>query len=367
MFGIFRLTTCLGVIIGVWYFILRSLRKCFASFDCRAMCCIGYLLRKHGYDAFDAFTMRVIVHECRGGMRGFVKIKAGDAKAKTPVSKKGKWEESLTIRVAQGQSTLKVEFYEDRATRSDLLLGSTTLRIKEDIMDERFPKRRWLSLKLKGHQKAQVLVSFVDAGESSEATPLLEGVSLEPGSMLSHRIQEEVERHRDALLSARTDGSADTARSLAGGDKLSVLAKVCSGPLQKTGFLGSSTEYYFKMEQIPGGKWLWSWWKDKKACDRSEEPKGSIPVLAITGIVPDERRSQFVIRYRMKKNDPREIILKRVDRERDAWVESIRLFIRQYREERARQQDPEAQLGASDLSDAVSVQSAPTRPGMLSV
>mmetsp|Transcript_54267 Transcript_54267/g.118935 ORF Transcript_54267/g.118935 Transcript_54267/m.118935 type:complete len:427 (-) Transcript_54267:281-1561(-) len=317
--------------------------------DPRRYDCLSTLLRKYGIDEFGSFDMRVVVHEAEGNPKGYVVLRSGDSKVKTSVSKKGRWEESVRLTVYQGNPVLSVSLKQQAPMSRGYIkeeLGSAELCIKKDIIDEAFPINRVVTLRKKGKKVGSVKLSFTCIGDlegGSEAQPLLTGVKRH--SVLQSRIQEQVRLFRQSrgrdntpTQSESEDNSNKAIEALDGADKLYVLAQVCAGPLEKAGLFGMLSQSHFAVIR-DHKRWCLAWFSDEKSCMRGAKPKGAIPMLSITGITADPNsRAAFTIRHRPKAGgNYEELILKRVDREREAWTEGLRLFIDQLRAlERAR-------------------------------
>lgn len=147
---------------------------------------------------------------------------------------------------------------------------------------------------------------------------------------------------REALVNAQQEATAtgttfnqDWSR-MAERERLACFAKVIEGELYVIRSPSMSTPAgerccFFKAVEVREGRWEWCYWNSQKACLAGEPPRGRFPVLAISLVLPDKQdRDVFFVKYHTKQG-PRDLFLRRKDRDRDVWSDGMYQFIEMLR------------------------------------
>lgn len=349
--------------------------KCFDQTKIRQYCGIGEFLRLIGYDKFEEFDLTVIVHGIQSSeqVRCFVRVAAGHEKACTKeyMCKSGEAiQETLNIKCAQGSSYVLFEMVEKAKNTfsSDTVLASRKVQIEEVLhfvesgQKEAVVMRRVASGKKRMSADPKVIINMVremagDGSSDSDKDAALKGINMKGLSAETQvkLMQAANKRNKEERQADKGSGSEDSDAQRAAPsepiDQLSILASTCEGPLQMAQNFGGHVRYHFavwkdwrgssKGPRPPGSKacliaWSLGWWKDKALYDLDDPehhpPEGSIRMLKVCNVYAvASMPNELCIRYQKSTKERTEIFVSRVDRSRDAWVESLHLFIDQLR------------------------------------
>ncbi|GBE59275.1 hypothetical protein BOVATA_007680 [Babesia ovata] len=288
--------------------------------------CIGSLYRITGIHAHDPFDFILEIHEAVGGVdsgKYFFEVEAGRTKYRTQTlpSKDGQLQvhEKLKVHVRQCDDAIVVKLYRSHLLRSDQC-GELKFSVEHDLMAPKPAKRRWFTMVHQNRTATRVKVSIYcmsDEVASRDLSALtLQAIveSQQNGSNLEEELIEELEKMDDYA-------------------KLRFFSKVLSGPLKKMNTFGRKwTTFYFKPLEISTGNWEWCVWNSIDDYNAGSEAIESYPFLSMSLVVADPTNSAcFYVKYHKDGNDFG-ILLKRIDRNRDVWSDSLYEFIEKTRE-----------------------------------
>lgn len=330
----------------------RQLVKKLKKQDWRECCCCGHVGRAFG--EIPSFTLGVLVHRVHGfPLKAplVVRITAGSESEATSTSKTGVWNEEIRLNVKQGVQTIIVSICDPR----ERILAKANLDVQFDLQkcwdeEKGIIHEKHIQVLHHGKAKGSVLLSFSRDSFMAESAPLLKNQGLDTNNIsgpLANLLVESSKAVKKSRLLAEsskaklsveeTEPQTAHAKSM---QKLEVLAGAIQGPVMKTGSWGYKHEKYLKVFMSKRGKhealqWHMGLWDDKLHVEKEGlPPQKCVPMMRITAVYADSAKADhFVIRY-ATENERKELILKKVDRERDTWVEAIKLFIQELRKER---------------------------------
>lgn len=301
--------------------------------------CINYLGQTF-FGEVPGFKLHVLVHKVKDLPLGpmSVAIKAANQSVSTNETKTNMWQQEVTVFVPQGCKKLRLSVINARSARKEGRAQIDVLRILRELDDEKggLIAEHWLPLTSEGKAQGALQVSFSKNHFFADAAPLLEerGLNTEHISgPLGKLLSESAEVLRQDSKFGRPLTSEDEALR----QKLRVLAGAISGPVQLTKQFGKDIDKYLKTHLDrnlqTGAKWCIGLWDNSHSVKRGDTPPDKvIPVLQITAVYPDAAKPHyFIIRYADVGGERRELILKRIDRERETWVEGLKLFIAELR------------------------------------
>lgn len=317
-------------------------------------------------------------------------VSAGDEKYYTAPSKKACWQEEISLRVPQGVKNIQVTISEASARKpahKDLVgrvnVASLIRRLdsfsKQEQQDEekggaapKLYEELVVMRNSKGVNACSLLLSMSRRPFLDKRTPLLKNVdtSKVSGPLAQRLVQAQAETMQrkkkrspqgpgepGSGQEAGLSGASAGEESHAGGretldskdiahSELQVLAGTLDGPVQKAGSWGFLEELYMRVyarESQSGTssgdtkrRWFLGLWpladmQKIRAGQGSEQtipPQKEIPVLRITRVTADRaKNTYFTISFRRDDNTRKDMYLKRVDRDRDTWVEALQLFL----------------------------------------
>jgi len=171
--------------------------------------------------------------------------------------------------------------------------------------------------------KMSVFVSTGGADEEKALLPNL-GVSVETNLMLSQQIkkvlaEEEQEGKKAADLS-----------------ELEVLVKGTAGPLELYESWGSTRDVWVAVRGPPETRYFrMGIWEHKEKQERGESPELDVNLLKVLSIAPDPSRPEvFTLAYVDDAKIRQRLTFKRLDRNRDVWVEMLRVLIEMIRKDK---------------------------------
>ncbi|CDR97233.1 hypothetical protein, conserved [Babesia bigemina] len=288
--------------------------------------CIGSLYRITGLHSHDSFDFILEIHEAVGGVGSgnyFFEVEAGRMKYRTQTlpAKDGQLQvhEKLKVHVRQCDDTVVVNLYRSQLLRSDQC-GELKFSVEQDLMAPKPAKRRWFTMVHQNRTATRVKVSIYCMSDEMASRNLsaltLQAIveSQQDGSNLEEELVEELENMDDYA-------------------KLRFYSKVLSGPLKKMNTFGQKwTTYYFKPLEISAGNWEWCVWNSIEDYNAGLEAIEAYPFLAMSVVLADPTNAAcFYVKYHKDGNDFG-ILLKRIDRNRDLWSDSLYEFIEKTRE-----------------------------------
>lgn len=286
---------------------------------------IGCCCLRGGCHQHEKFNLIVEVHEAANIPKGspvYLYVECGrfDAQsAENPVDSKTHEAgilERLNIHVRQMDNVLTVSLWRKGAI-TGTLLGELDIDVVKDIIEKNYPQLEWYHLKKDDKLTVKVKLSFhrLATDLKSGASPLVEYA-------LIHATREAQAQGKPAA-SVNFDAMNDK-------EKLRFLSRVLEGPLRVMGGTGWK-EFYFKAVEGSRERWRWLYWQNKEAMLRGDKPKASIPLLAISLVLPDNHnRHQFYVKY-YNKSGAVDIFFSRVDRDRNLWSDGLYEFLERLR------------------------------------
>jgi hypothetical protein len=335
-----------GIIAGSFLAICAvcGLYKC-SSLRMRDCSCIKRCMRATGTDQFDDFELTLLVHEVtytasQLKMHTKVRVTAGDHVVSTDQSNRGVYQQIVQLLVEQGAKEVKLELMDADKSK---VLAVKRLDVMKDILD---PKNRETEMVYSMKQQSKVVLNpkikitkILDSDGNMEQG-LLAGINVSPEAniMLRQQIQKE-----KAEFSSGDENSAGVSGSDAVGSmaqdmsQVDLLMKVCKGPLEKFGSWGRRSNVYIATRGPPHQrKYTLGVWKSQADFEKNIAPDIEVDLMKILGVMPDphpKRVDVFVINY-VKDNQKDRLTFRRIDRNRDVWVETFLVLIKTLREQK---------------------------------
>ncbi|EPR58892.1 hypothetical protein TGGT1_315160 [Toxoplasma gondii GT1] len=293
--------------------------------------CLGSLFFYLGIHDHQKFNVLVEIHELDRVPKScslYMTIEAGRWSATSQVVKvKGQdqrvvVEERLMVHIRQVDNEVKIFLFKKGLVKTTRL-ANLVLKVKEDMIDKKFPKRTWYNMKVEnGKSQPRINLSLhkLDPGLPTNQSPLLQQAML--------IAQQEADEKGEEL---KLDLAKMTAK-----ERLTFFSQVLEGPLERLNANGGACmQFYYKAVEVKPDRWEWCYWESAAACKEGKEKEGSIPFLAISLVLPDRKnRNVFFVRYHDKDNQ-HDVFFRRVDRDRNLWSDGLYEFIeklRAYRE-----------------------------------
>jgi hypothetical protein len=293
--------------------------------------CLKRFLRCTGTDEFDDFDVMVLVHDVAytrsSSISAAVRIRAGDQVAETDFSSDGHFQQPLSIFVEQGTQHIDVDFI----SSSKKVLATLLLDTLGDVIDPKEPvlqKVFRMKQKDKRIMNPMIKLSIHTEADEEAMTQLL-------GERTLNEETDVVLRQQLAKVHQKYGEDAENLSDL------ELLAKGCAGPVETFGSWGTTRSGYLNILGPPEEKkfkvCLW----DSEAQARAPKKKGggggapklAVPVLRITSVLADPGRSDvFKITYVDHDKLSRNLVLRRLDRSRDAWTQLLQMLIEKVRE-----------------------------------
>lgn len=299
-----------------------------SSLKLRHCCCIKRCLRAIGSDEFDDFDVTILVHEVMCGKAtdfyGAIRIRAGDQVVQTDESKTGRFQNAVSILVEQGTEFLEIEFIDTYNNKVMALLKLEANQVhnpKESIHQKTYIMKQ----KGKGIVNPRIKISVIN--ESDEEASLFEGMGAQSMAM----------SNETRVLLAKTAKSKDEGED-APKSELEMLCKVCAGPVETFGSWGGVSSKYLNVVGPPQQKkyelCVWDSLSDSQKPGAT--PTKQVPMLRITGVNADPTQGDiFRIQYVDNEKVPKRLVIRRVDRSRDAWTELIQSIVTLVREQKS--------------------------------
>lgn len=294
---------------------------CCGRFRIRNFACIKRLLRCIGCDRFDDFEMTMLVHESfydqkKSKIKTTVRITAGDHSVMTDASSSGMYQQPLTVLVEQGTDDVKVELLDSRES----VVAVLKLDPEADVLLAKHFNDKVFDMKSKGkavtHPKVKLSLAL-DTPEDEE-TGLLAGLGITADSQWFLK------------------GHALKGEGAAGASQLEMLAQACAGPLEVFEGLGHSKAIYLSPQGPPlQKKWRLCQWANQHDFDKQCAPIKEVEISRICSVQPDQSRTNvFNVNYYDEYRVQHQLCFRRVDRNRDVWVELLQLLVKQVNAER---------------------------------
>merc|ERR1719215_944552 len=116
--------------------------------------------------------------------------------------------------------------------------------------------------------------------------------------------------------------------------ELDVLKDACAGPLEIFEGLGDTVQVYVAVIGTPiSRRWILGVWNDQEDYIAKRQPRQEIDLMRIQSIQADPMRNHvFVVHCLDETRVQKSLTIRRVDRNRDVWVEILRLLVMKARE-----------------------------------
>lgn len=318
--------------------------------SCRLRNCalVKHFLLCLGFDSNDDFELMVLAHEAGWSSESkfsqtMVKVTAGCHTVKTGVSpaQSGNgsslfiWQQPLHITVEQGTEQVVVELLSE----SGVLLAMLKIPVSS-ILDEfnLQPERMYqMAQKGKGVKNPNIKLTMVVSGEDDAEKGLLIG---EASSDVSILVRQQLKKVKMAHQSEE------------GVSEMDVLKDACAGPLELWEGLGDTkTVFVAAMGPPVTRKWTLGLWKDKKHYDDKKRPVQEISLTKIQSIQADPHRNHvFFVNFYDDRKVRQALTFRRMDRNRDVWVEILHLLVMKAREASKNDKRMKTQMISSDKS-----------------
>jgi len=286
------------------------------------------------------FKLHMLVHKVKDvhPRAMLVAIKAASETVQTGESDTNMWQEEVTIVVPQGTKKLAMSLMSVRNARAYDVISKAQVDITDLFKDNMSGENveliaeRWIQLTSGGKSIGSLQVSFSKNHFLADKKKMLEDRGLDTdrisgplGKLLADSTN--TLQRSDSFQFGQPPTSADEALR----QKLQLLAGAITGPVQITKHFGREKDKHLRAfldrSATTGTKWCMAVSDNA----RSSATK-VIPMLQITAVYPDTAKPHyFIIRYADLDGQRKEMILKRVDRERETWIEGLKLFIRELR------------------------------------
>ncbi|KAK1444810.1 hypothetical protein BgAZ_107160 [Babesia gibsoni] len=288
--------------------------------------CIGSIYRISGIHDHDPFDVIIEIHEALNYLdRGkyYFEIESGRKTYRTQTInvRDGKLEihEKINVHVRQCDDKIYIKLY-NKHLISSKVAAQLVLSVKNDLLVEKPAHRRWFTMTQQDRSSTRVKVSIYK---------LSDGIAeREISSLALH-----------AIIEAQGEGEAieeellDELDTMDDYKKLRFFSKVISGPLKKMNTFGKKwTSVYFKPLEISPGNWEWCMWNSLEDFNAGLEAIEAYSFLSMSVVIADPtNRNCFYIKYHKEGNEFG-ILLKKVDRDRDVWSDSLYEFIERSRD-----------------------------------
>ena len=346
---------------------IRNNCTCYRKWDIRRIPGVAKLFLKLGFDTHPEFSILLNIHGVKDlGQSGkiYAILSAKYEAFRTRTVPSTKWEQSTRLNIPQGTSELEVSVYMTKLIGSDELVGYATINVARYLLGgmsvEVYGKKRWWKMsKEDGSNSGQVSLTIKKAGETLEdETPLMTGLDPDQRPALYGELLALVE---DSEETKAGNVNAPKPGPLTGLDKMTLLAKVLQGKMQRIGrgISGNATAFFAVVEIRPPEdsddddedsedtpkqksakkKWYVAWWDDRQGFLKSPtDPDGFFPILSITAI--HSEGAEFIIRYVQKPGNKKvEQRFKPTDKETEVWTDGLDMFREEARELKKKQRN----------------------------
>lgn len=315
---------------GVGWCLQQSYKKCCGEDACwYNMNCVKRA-RREMFGELQSRDIVVVVHRVRSVAVGkamavgVLPRRAKDAAKKRPKpsqcptrtgkSLDGKWEQSLKIHCAQGYSVVQCCLFK-HGTLSEDLLAVATINLKEERSS--WLRQNFTMLGQKGETFGDICITVKDAKDNSDS----EDEDYDYEGLPPRRVTDKTDPG-----DARDLTPEEPRGRLTQGKSLETLLASVTGPLMMSDKKGTWTNCVFRGEQ-KRAILVWAWYSADAG--RGEKGRlGRIPIASIKSIaVLPKSISDFVVQYSDEKSQPQELILQRVDLERDVWIKNLKRLL----------------------------------------
>lgn len=321
MWGALAICSGIAAVVAIGACVRFCLRCCRLQ-DCAIMKRLFLCL---GRDSFDDFNLVVLVHEVMfdsamaDALTTIVQVTAGAHIVRTDPSEDRIFQQPLHITVEQGTDQLIVALL----TTNDKVLATTTVDVC-DILGEANSKPELvyhMRKKVRGLHSPKIKLTMV--ANSADDPEVGTGTS------------------RTSILVQQQLKKVSIAAGKHGAFSMDVLKQSCAGPLElfDTSGLGKKRTVYVAVTGTPmSRRWILGIWRDERAFAEGRNPVQEVGLLKIQSIQADPNRSHiFVMNFFDQVRQCHILIFRRIDRNRDVWVEILQLLVTKVHEEHKRQ------------------------------
>jgi hypothetical protein len=301
--------------------------------------CIKRLLLWSGHDEYDDFELVIVTHqlffERSPKLELAVRVSAGSYHVMSDYSKKCIFQQPLVLFVEQGTQRVTIDIV-DKGKR---VLATLSLAVVDMILRPAKPLRPEMVYRFKPKSKlvseprAQLTIHVNTENDVEHG--LLEGLGSETDILV-----------RQHLLKARNHvGEQDDAEM----SQIEVLKESCAGPLERMFGLGNYETIYASVVGPPTSRnWILGFWRSKEAFVEGKRSNDQIDLLKVLSVQADPSRLHvFTLNYLDDKKNQISMVFRRLDRNRNVWVECLQRLIQQAHtwkknEKNARQKTPKS-------------------------
>jgi len=322
--------------------------RCWQNFRIRHCKVIKKLFLATGYDPFPDTFMNVMISKVRfnsvGKLGMMVRITAGDEVVQTQVSFDKTFREGFRLFIAQGTHEVVVELVDENQSTvyasisldpdMDIKVGNDPPGFDEQelVMDE---------APLDGVQVSSCKILMAFFGRNYFAEDKFEGI-------LSHVKDSERVLVEQSLLKtyeeqAGSYGSADSADALGDEEKaqptnFEIVVGSCSGPVYLYGYLGKKRKVFLSITGPPvSGEWQLGVWDSEESFKKGGDAQEKINLLRVVSVQAEPSRTDvFTILFMVTRTQRQKLVLERIDRSRDVWVEMLKVLVSYIHSRRAR-------------------------------
>lgn len=331
-------TSCAAMILGA---VLACCAICslYKVCDCRVRdcSCIKRILRCCGCDPYPDLDLFVVVHEvlytAHSKVQTCVRLTAGRHQVVTDLDSQGVFHQPLSLFVEQGTEDLLLEMLDANLR----LLAHLRFRLcdivecKEDIRQKVYAMQQKDKYMVNPRVRLTIRQDASCDEEEALLTNITEGASTETTLLLQDHLKQM--KSQTSMEKKEEGGSATEMKPLS---ELDILAKGCSGALQKFGSWGRTDDVYLSVLCPPERKkHTLGLWKNESDCEFRKDPQDEIDLLKVLSVQPDAGRTDvFLLNYVNSGKIKSRHTFRRVDRSRDVWVEMLSMLISKVREDK---------------------------------
>lgn len=274
-----------------------------------------------GHDSFEDFELMVLVHEvmfdsAKDKTNTVVQVTAGAHTVKTNPNSNGIFQQPLHITIEQGTEYLSV----DLLTTSNLLLARVKIDVHQIYNEIDGQQERDYQMCQKGrgiHNPRIKLTMVVSSEDDAERGFVNESTSSDVAILVRQQLKKAKGRHGQEGVS-----------------EMDVLKEACAGPLELFEGLGQTQKVYVAVIGPPTTRrWVLGVWRDQRDFEERRRPVTEAALLKIQSIQADPQRNHvFVVNCYDESRVRQSLTFRRVDRNRDVWVEILHLLVMKARE-----------------------------------
>lgn len=307
----------------------------------RSLGCIRVLYRFLRIDTFPDVKLSVVISEVSftgDCSETFVRITAGDEVHETQHSTDGNYRESCELYVAQGTEVILVELCDSWGYTKATLPLDPIADLRLDSQDCGFEKQTVAMDDVEGSEdvtRARIQMAFY--GESfaddTRFAHILEHVQEEDRVLVEQQL----------LMTYKANyGSLDPESG--GPTEFELATKTCSGPVKIYGGWGSTREVYIAVLGPPrSADWVLGVWPDQESFEKGRDAQEKINLLRVLSVQAEPtRKDVFVVNFMVTRTQKQRLVMERIDRSRDVWVDMIKVVVNYVHERRARRQRRQA-------------------------